>query len=161
MRAIFRRRAEAPEEATEDMKINDVSAGKGPQQVKRKKTGSGQGSAFADALKSAAGTEETVSAASGAPVHAVDAVLVAQESDDATERRARKQIRQYGESLLDQLDSIRHDLLIGAIPKERLSELAKRMRAQRARCQDPQLAGLIDEIELRCEVEIAKWTRSV
>lgn len=142
------------------MKINDVSAGKGPQSIKRKRAGSGQGAAFADALKSAAGSDETAQTAGAAPVHAVDAVLAMQESDDATERHARTQVRQYGINLLDQLDAIRHDLLIGAVPKTRLSELAQRMRAQRTRCQDPQLMSVIDEIELRCEVEIAKLTRS-
>lgn len=143
------------------MKINDVNAGKGAPSVKRRKTGDGKGSAFAEALKSAAGTEETAQATGAAPVHAVDAVLAMQESDDATDRRARRHARQYGEGLLEQLDALRHDLLMGAIPKERLSELAQRMRAQRARCQDPALAKVIDEIELRCEVEIAKWTRSL
>jgi hypothetical protein len=141
------------------MKINDIGAGKRPSSVKRKKSSGGNGARFAEALKDAAGSGETAKAAAAQPVHAVDAVLAMQESDDATERRARAQARQYGESLLDQLDAIRHDLLIGAVPKARLGELAQRMRAQRAHCQDPRLMSIIDEIELRCEVEIAKLTR--
>lgn len=141
------------------MKINEVGSGRGPSSVKRKKSEDGKGSAFASALRHAAGGDEASAVVETGPVRTVDAVLALQESDDATERRARAQVRQYGESLLDRLDAIRHDLLMGAVPKSRLAEMAQSMRAHRARCQDPRLMDLIDDIELRCEVEIAKLTR--
>lgn len=141
------------------MKINEVGRGRGPSSVDRKKTGDGKGSAFASALRQAAGGEEAAPILESGSVHTVDAVLALQENDDATDRRARAQIRQYGESLIDRLDAIRHDLLMGAVPKSRLAEMAQAMRAHRSRCQDPRLMGLIDDIELRCEVEIAKLTR--
>ena len=140
------------------MKVRDVNGPKGPSQVRRKKSGSG-GGAFAEALREAANTGEGKAVVEAAPVHTVDAVLAVQETDDATERRSRGLVRQYGDTLLDKLDAIRHDLLIGAVPKSKLAELAQSMRAQRARCSDPRLTSIIEEIELRCEVEIAKLTR--
>ena len=141
------------------MKIGNVSQGKGPSSVKRK-TGKGtSGTTFADALKEAGDATETSAPVEVGSVHAVDAVLAMQESDDATEHRSRGLVRQYGENLLERLDSLRHDLLIGAVPKSRLADMAQSMRAHRARCNDPNLMTIIDEIELRCEVEIAKLTR--
>jgi len=54
---------------------------------------------------------------------------------------------------------VRHGLLMGTLPKEKLTELADMVRSRRESCQDPRLAALLDEIELRAEVEIAKLSR--
>jgi hypothetical protein len=69
--------------------------------------------------------------------------------------------RQYGDDLLDRLESLRRDILLGAIPKEKLANLAHALRAQRGQTDDPRLKQIIDEIELRAKVEIAKLTRVV
>jgi len=63
--------------------------------------------------------------------------------------------------LLDKLEDIRLGLLLGAIPKDNLSDLAHRMREKKQQVDDPGLLEIIDEIELRAEVEIAKLTRGV
>ena len=68
---------------------------------------------------------------------------------------------QYGEGVLDRLDQIRHGLLVGAISKNELAELARTLRAGRQRSDDARLNDIIDEVELRAEVEIAKLTRDV
>jgi hypothetical protein len=45
---------------------------------------------------------------------------------------------------------------MGAIPKEKLIAMAQMVRSRRDNVPDPQLASLLDEIELRVEVELAK-----
>jgi hypothetical protein len=92
---------------------------------------------------------------------AVEAVFALQEAPNATEEHQRKQVRAHGEDLLDRLEMVRRWILDGAIPKEKLAELARLVRAQRRRTDDPRLEAIIDEIELRAEVEIAKLTRPV
>ena len=57
------------------------------------------------------------------------------------------------------LPSALSGLLMGTLPKEKLTELADMVRTRRESCQDPRLAALLDEIELRAEVEIAKLSR--
>lgn len=89
----------------------------------------------------------------------IDALFLVQSVDDATERQARKRLMQRGEDILDKLEEIRHGLLLGTVPKEKLADLAQMVRSRRENCQDPRLAALLDEIELRAEVEIAKLTR--
>ena len=81
--------------------------------------------------------------------------------DDSTERQARKRLIRRGEDILDKLEEIRHGLLLGTVPKEKLMDLAQMVRERREACQDPRLAALLDEIELRAEVEIAKLSRGV
>jgi len=56
-------------------------------------------------------------------------------------------------------EEIRRGLLVGSIPKERLGELARMMREKRERGADPVISRLLDEIELRAEVELAKLSR--
>jgi hypothetical protein len=58
--------------------------------------------------------------------------------------------------MLDRLDEIRLGLLSGAVSKERLVELSRLARARRADVDDPRLVEVLDEIELRAEVELAK-----
>ena len=50
-------------------------------------------------------------------------------------------------------------ILVGAVAKDKLVEIAQIMRARRQKVDDPKLQEILDEIELRAEVEIAKLTR--
>ncbi len=62
-----------------------------------------------------------------------------------------------GTSILDRLDEIRHGLLAGALTRRSLEDLAGLVAAERARITDPRLAGVLDEIDLRARVELAKY----
>jgi hypothetical protein len=141
------------------MKVSKVKSGKSASSVSRKKVEQGHGAAFAEHLKGAtAGAGLSASTEAGA-VNSVDAILAVQEADDQTQLRARRLGVQYGGDVLEHLEDLRRDLLVGAIEKEKLSSLAQKMRAHRRQTEDPRLNEIIDEIELRAEVEIAKLTR--
>lgn len=147
------------------MKIGNVDQGKGVDRTKRKSgVSGGSSSAFAESLRNASGGGEVPSTETGMIDHAaldgVDALLAMQEVGDATDEQTRKKATSYGEDLLDRLAGIQDALLRGAIPKESLMELARRIRSGRVKVQDPRLSAILDEIELRAEVEIAKFTRT-
>ncbi len=141
------------------MKISDIRSSKGPGALRPKKAAKGTGGNFRKALEEAAGAAEADAPVEPSTVAPVDSILAIQEVPDATDGRSRGLMRQYGNDLLDRLDEVRHDLLTGAIPKERLAELAAKVRQQKNRSDDPRLNEIIEEVELRVEVEIAKWTR--
>ncbi len=87
-------------------------------------------------------------------VLAVDGLLAVQEVEaDASGRSAGLQL---AENLLDALDEVRHGLLLGMIPRDRLGRLLDFAR-ERAPMADPQLAEILQEIELRAAVELAKF----
>lgn len=88
------------------------------------------------------------------PLGAVQALLSLQEVEDATTRRARAVRR--GQDLLDRLDDIRDALLAGVLPRGAIVALADLVRAQRPSVVDPNLQEVLDEIELRAAVELAK-----
>jgi len=124
--------------------------------IRKSKVGKPAGSAgFGGAMDV---TEETVPSPSGvtgaAPIQSVDSLLALQGSDDGADGRGRARAR--GEALLDRLDMLRTDILEGRIPRQRLDELGSLVRSQRAVVDDPRLTDVLDQIELRVEVELAK-----
>jgi len=98
------------------------------------------------------------SAASGAratgAMAAVESLLSLQEVADGLGGRRRAVAR--GEKLLDELDELRHALLIGAVPRDRLAALAQFAGETAPLVDDPRLAEILGEIELRAAVELAK-----
>jgi hypothetical protein len=96
-----------------------------------------------------------------APVAPVSSILSIQEVDAETPKDARRRMVHYGADILDRLDEIRDQILTGAVSKNRLENLAVALRQRRESVDDPQLVALIDEIELRAEVELAKLTRTI
>ena len=91
---------------------------------------------------------------STAPLTAVDAVLALQEVPDATGRR--RHTIERGATMLDRLEDIRHGLLLGIVPREKLMALLQLVQGRPERSDDPRLAAILDEIELRAAVELAK-----
>ena len=92
----------------------------------------------------------------------VGGILAAQSADDAggvPDYNERKRRAQRGTDILDKLEDIRRGLLMGSIPKDQLANLAHSMREKRERGADPIISRLLDEIELRAEVELAKLSR--
>ncbi len=107
---------------------------------------------FAKELEGGAG--ETTRLAEQSRVQTLDSLLALQEVPDATQRRSAGVRR--GFDLLDRLDEIRMGLLTGSIPADRLSNLVRLVRARRDGVMDPNLNSILDDIELRAMVELAK-----
>ena len=83
----------------------------------------------------------------------IDALLALQGVDDATMGR-KKQLRR-GRSLLDVLDALKLDLLAGRASESRLNQLMA-LVGQARTISEPGLNALLDDIELRARVELAK-----
>ena len=86
----------------------------------------------------------------------VDTILSLQETDDSTSAEARAKSKARGDQILDQLDKIRIGLLTGGISRSDLNNLSRGIAAQRERAIDPELIEILDEIDLRAQVELAK-----
>lgn len=119
----------------------------------RKKAAGGTGTCFSDSLN-LQGAENAAPMKGASPVAAVDGILALQEVPDAADGRS-KGIA-HGRDLLDALEDIRRGLLIGAIPIPRLKRIAGMVRQRREMGCDPQLSAILDDIELRAAVELAK-----
>lgn len=94
------------------------------------------------------------SVASVSGVMGVEALLALQDVESATERR-RRSVGRAGR-LLDELDSLKVALLGGDLSQAQLDRLSRAVREQRAATDDPKLEAVLDEIETRAAVELAK-----
>ena len=140
------------------MKIAKTGAVGKSGKTNRKKVTGASGN-FAEALDAIGGTESAEEGIETGAVGTVAAVLSLQEVPDATEHPSRGAIISKSEDLLDRLDEIRISILSGSISKEKLTELGRQLKKKRIDSDDPKLNKLIEEIELRAEVEIAKLVR--
>ncbi len=119
----------------------------------RKAGGAAGSGGFASSLEGASETRASSGAPGMSPIASVDALLALQGEPDARDGERKETKR--GHALLDELEVIRTGLLVGSIPRGRLEALA-RMLTRRDFPSSPGLASLIDEIELRVKVELAK-----
>ncbi len=92
------------------------------------------------------------------PIAALDSILALQQVDDSLDGRS-KGIKK-GEQLLDVLDQVRDGLLSGGIPRATLNRLAAAVSQKKAEFSDPHLQEVLDEIDLRAQVELAKLEMS-
>ena len=136
------------------MKIN----GTGPVQpsaTRRKGAAKGSdASPFAAQLSSAS---RTVTGDAAQQIEALGGLLALQEVSDPVEESRRGKAR--GEEILDRLDEIRMGLLAGRISVRNLETLVKTLRDERIAVSDPGLRGILEEIEVRAAVELAKLGR--
>ena len=87
-------------------------------------------------------------------ISSVDAVVGLQEitGDNTDERGAKNRAN----LILDKLEDIRMGLLLGQIPKTNLEELSKILILARENSIDSNLLEIIEDIELRAKIELAK-----
>lgn len=88
------------------------------------------------------------------PVVGVNPLLTVDPIGEEPHRRRRS--RQRAETILDRLDDIRHGLLLGVIPGATLINLVDQLAIARETVSDPKLLEVLDEVDLRAQVELAK-----
>lgn len=119
------------------------------------KAGKAGGSSFSKHLEE---TDGAGAASAAGAIGSVSGVLDIQEVDDALSRAARGKLR--AEDLLQKLDELRLDLLAGTLTPATLQRLSETVKNRRAEVDDPKLGEILDEIDLRAQVELAKFTRA-
>jgi hypothetical protein len=142
------------------MRITDYSAINKPSSVNKKKGVSSTSGGDFMGLLSANETESTISASSTTEVTApsMDALLALQEIPDY--EIARRQAVQEGKSALETLEKLRLDLLHGNVSTSLLSKLSDISNLKKQFANDSALDAIIQDIELRAAVELAKLKRA-
>ncbi len=127
-------------------RVGVASGGKGPQRT---------GGAFT--LGPMGGAAETARAAPSAGVtgvNSIDALLALQAVGDFSEKKRRAVGR--ASKILDVLDEVKVALIDGTVTKHALDRLVTAVRDQREETDDPRLEEVLEEIEVRAAVELAK-----
>lgn len=134
------------------MKISNVeSKGSVTKKTAVKKTGE---SSFASHLSEPDDVTATSSLSDVSPVISVNSLLALQEVDN--DQSPRQKMVRRGFDMVQHLDEIRMGLLTGAVPVSLLKNLDSLVKQWREADIDSSLQEIIDEIELRAAVELAK-----
>lgn len=140
------------------MKIEGPNKSQSSKGVSKTGAKKGAGDTSFSGMVDSGGDAAAAKPASGVmQISSLDALLSVQEAGDSTEsvKRAKRQ----GIDMLDQLDRIRLGLLTGGIPVSALEQLERMVTRQREKIMDPVLAAVLDEIDLRVQVELAKHSQ--
>lgn len=143
------------------MRVSGAGKGEGPKNVRKTEKTSGVGGASFARQLSAASEAEASEAASlidgPSPVSGIDALLAAQSVDEPGDQEQRRRLINHGEDLLDQLQSIQRSLVLGDLTREHLASLTQKLQRRKETISDPKLSAILEEIELRAAVELAKY----
>ncbi len=138
------------------MKITNASPIKS-NEVKKRLGAGVRGASFSSFMSG--GVEET---SATMPLSSVSALNILNEVEDAAE--SPKKVVEHGNNILDELEKLRDGLLYGGISVSRLERMQQMLQSKLELTQDPKLAEIIEEIEIRAAVELAKlgryWTYS-
>ncbi|MEQ8370952.1 MAG: flagellar assembly protein FliX [Alphaproteobacteria bacterium] len=134
------------------MKIDGAAPARAPAPRRADRARAGAGGAFASHLQETAGPAVTDAPR---PVHATAPLFSLQEVPDAASEARRRAVGR-ADVLLDRLDDIRHALLLGRLSQRQMEDLSRQIRSARGRVADPALEALLDDIDLRARVELAK-----
>lgn len=116
------------------------------------------GENFSDYLKNI-NTNKVTDVNTTSSVSAAGAIFAAQMVDGDEERQIKKKLIKKANTLLDNLEEIRQDIIIGAVSKEKLIEISRLVKQKDIETNDEKLKEILAEIELRVEVELAKIIR--
>jgi len=128
----------------------------------RRTSGVTKGAKFSPATASASGAQTSSAGpaqgiVASAPIASIDAVIALQTVDDPAGRKAKAVER--GTRILDDLDDLKIALLDGRISAEQLNRIVSQMSARREQSGDHRLEDVLDGIDLRVQVELAKLGR--
>lgn len=133
------------------MKVTGPSGPSAPQGSRPARASGG----FSLPQAGAAGSTHAAAATAGpAGVGDVSALMALQGVEDVMERR-RRAVRR-GSGILDRLEELKLALLSGEAGEGSLENLARTLREERPVDSDAGLNGLLDQIDLRAAVELAK-----
>jgi hypothetical protein len=137
------------------MKVDSASASRAATAARRgDRPSAAKSGEFARHLDDAAQAGVAGGVSAGVGVGGVAGLLSVQASEDALGAPRRAIVR--ATTLLDRLDELRHGLLMGALSPAQLADLARIVRVSRERITDPGLQAVLDDIDLRAQVELAK-----
>ena len=120
----------------------------------RKSSASGADSVdFSQYIKSG---QEASSVSTARAITNVDSLLAVQAAEDPTERAARRRMQDRSDNIIDGLEKIRLAMLNGSLTVGLMIDIADIVASHREKIQDPKLTDIMDEIDLRAQVELAK-----
>jgi flagellar motor switch/type III secretory pathway protein FliN len=129
--------------------------------AKAKRASATSSTAFSEALSEASATADATSiaeASGSVALGGVGALLGAQEVSE--KELSQQKLIKNSQLTLDSLAQLRDAMLNGNLPIATIRQLEKTLQQERNQTLDPRLSAVLDDIELRVSVELAKLEMS-
>lgn len=136
------------------MKIQGPGQTKGPPKTTKKDKAAATDASFGDFM--AQETQSPATSQGAQSIAQVDALLAIQGAEDPTAGEARKRAKKRSLVILDELEKVRMAMLGGNLTVGHMIDIADVVASHREKIMDPALTGIMDEIDLRAQVELAK-----
>ena len=140
------------------MRIDGTKSASDVQKKKDTKKTSGEGGVFQSLMGGGHTGEATRSSGSSisAGIASVDALLAAQTAEDPAQEKAKKRMQDRAEDILSKLNELKVAMLSKSITVGHMISIADVAATHREKINDPVLTSILDEIDLRAHVELAK-----
>ena len=142
------------------MKVEGPNRTATTDKTKRKPGVQGSDGAFSDMMETGE-TSESASASMTQSIASLDSLLALQGADDPAERAARNRMRARAGNVLKELDRIKMGLLLGNLTVGDVIDIADVVASHREKIMDPALTAILDEVDLRAQIELAKMRRAL
>jgi hypothetical protein len=140
------------------MKVSKTQIASASKTGKTAKKSEIKGESFASKLDGLGNTvKNTAPAEDLSALSGIGSILAAQELSEDQDHSSSNQVIRFATDILDRLDEVQRDILVGNLSKDRLIKLAQQLRSRQKNISDPALLQIIKDIELRAEVELAKY----
>ena len=136
------------------MKVRGPGSTQGASNTKKSSKPQSTDANFGDLMAGA--TQETAATTTTQSIAQVDALLAIQGAQDPTEGESRRKMHARANVILDSLDDLRDSLLGGTLTVGHMIDVADVVASHREKISDPELTAIMDEIDLRAQVELAK-----
>ena len=138
------------------MKVEGSKGTQGTSKTKKASQGSSSDDVDFSQYINLGGAQESTGAAATQSIAQLDVLLAVQGADDPAARAAKKRVRERASNILSELEKIRVCMLTGSLTVGHMIDVADVVAGHRDKIHDPQLTALMDEIDLRAQVELAK-----
>ena len=139
------------------MKVNGASSIKVNTFQKNKRLAKGGKSSFYSEIESESSNKEITKIDITKSIAPIESLLSLQEVDEVLDSKTQPILR--AENLLNILDSLKLSLFDGHLPESKITSLINGLNIERKKPLDPKLENLLDQIELRANVELAKYRK--
>lgn len=136
------------------MKVDGPGKTQGPSKTSKKGKASESEGSFGQFITSA--PTQSAPAKQTQSIAHVDALLAVQGAEDPATGASRKRMHERADTLLDELDNLRMAMLGGNMTIGHMIDIADVVASHRENVSDPALTSIMDEIDLRAQVELAK-----
>ena len=141
------------------MKVEGPSKSQGASKSGKAKSAGKADSTFGDMVAGA--VAESQGAAATQSIAKVDDLLAVQSVEAVGGRGARRKMVVRGEKVLRQLDHLRLAMLTGNMSLGQMLDIADVVASHREDVDDPDMTAVLDEIDLRAQIEIAKMRQAM